>query len=175
MISDFIKGKKQYDYPPEIQVGIRLHRAIDNFTDTHPATKMINAFFSPRYRLYSGAFTDIVYDYFLANDDHEFENETALKDFATSSYKKMQEYESLFPERFAKLFPYMQQQDWLSNYRFPWLIEKSFGGLVHRSAYLTESVSAFNIFNTNVAEMKKHYAVFFPELKRFAADTLKQF
>ena len=39
MISDFIKGKKQYDYPDHIQLGIRLHRAIDAFTDNHPATR----------------------------------------------------------------------------------------------------------------------------------------
>ncbi len=31
MISDFVKGKKQYDYPDGIQKGIRLHRIIDLF------------------------------------------------------------------------------------------------------------------------------------------------
>ncbi len=39
MISDFIKGKKQFDYPLPVQKGIRLHRAIDTFTDTHAATQ----------------------------------------------------------------------------------------------------------------------------------------
>ncbi|KAF0239868.1 MAG: hypothetical protein FD183_1294 [Chitinophagaceae bacterium] len=29
MISDYVKGKKQYDYPLLIQKGIHLHRAID--------------------------------------------------------------------------------------------------------------------------------------------------
>lgn len=28
--------------------------------------------FKPAYGLYAGAFTDIVYDYFLANDSNEF-------------------------------------------------------------------------------------------------------
>ena len=39
MISDFVKGKKKFDYPTTIQKGIMLHRAIDQFTDTHEATK----------------------------------------------------------------------------------------------------------------------------------------
>ena len=39
MISDFVKGKKQFDYPINIQKGIQLHRAIDTFTDQHHATK----------------------------------------------------------------------------------------------------------------------------------------
>ena len=38
MISDFVKGKKQFDYTPDIQKGIRLHRMIDTYTDAHPAT-----------------------------------------------------------------------------------------------------------------------------------------
>ena len=33
MISDFVKGKKKFDYPSRIQAGINLHRLIDNFTD----------------------------------------------------------------------------------------------------------------------------------------------
>lgn len=39
MISDYVKGKKKFDYPPDIQKGIMLHRAIDTFTDFHEATK----------------------------------------------------------------------------------------------------------------------------------------
>ena len=39
MISDFVKGKKKFDYPLRIQAGIMLHRIIDEFTDGHPATR----------------------------------------------------------------------------------------------------------------------------------------
>src|SRR3989442_7909269 len=78
MISDFIKGKKQFDYPVSIQKGIRLHRDIDTFTDAHPATQQLKSFFRPHYRLYAGAFGDIVYDHFLALDPNEFVNDDSL-------------------------------------------------------------------------------------------------
>ena len=55
LISDFVKGKKQYEYTAAIHKGIQLHRAIDNFTDTHEATQKIKFFFRPQYRLYSFA------------------------------------------------------------------------------------------------------------------------
>jgi acyl carrier protein phosphodiesterase len=45
MISDFVKGKKRYDYPISIQKGITLHRAIDEFTDCHPVTAKAKEFF----------------------------------------------------------------------------------------------------------------------------------
>ena len=65
MISDFVKGKKKFDYPAGIQKGIMLHRHIDNFTDTHEATREAKEIFRPHYRLYSGAFVDVVYDHCL--------------------------------------------------------------------------------------------------------------
>src|ERR1700754_3986396 len=60
LISDYIKGKKQFDYPDDIRHGIVLHRAIDTFTDEHPVIKTAKEIFRPHYRLYSGAFIDVV-------------------------------------------------------------------------------------------------------------------
>jgi acyl carrier protein phosphodiesterase len=53
MISDFVKGKKKYDYPEEIQEGIAVHREIDRFTDVNPVTKEAKQIFRPAYRLYA--------------------------------------------------------------------------------------------------------------------------
>ena len=83
LISDFVKGKKKYDYPLLIQHGIALHRLIDRFTDDHPVTQQAKEFFRPDYRLYSAVFIDIVYDHFLANDRSLF-NEYSLLDFSQS-------------------------------------------------------------------------------------------
>jgi acyl carrier protein phosphodiesterase len=175
MISDFVKGKKQFDYSHMIQKGIQLHRSIDTFTDTHAATKELKAFFRPHYRLYAGAFADVVYDYFLANDTAAFGTPEALQQFAASVYAVLQQNIALVPEPFAKMIPWMQQQDWLSNYRFTWGIEKSFGGVVRRSAWLTESAVAFGIFMENQAAMKQCYDSFFPELKKQTFYQLQEF
>lgn len=174
MISDYIKGKKQFDYPLPVQKGIRLHRAIDHFTDTHPATHELKSFFRPQYRLYAGAFADVVYDHFLATDVHEFKTELALKIFADNTYQLLEPQATLFPLPFKKMFPYMQSQNWLYNYRHTWAIEKSFGGLVHRAAYLTECKIAFDIFNDHYKAMQVCYAAFFPDLKKFTIGQLDE-
>ena len=174
MISDYIKGKKQFDYPLAVQKGIKLHRAIDNFTDTHAATQDLKLFFRPQYRLYSGAFADVVYDHFLANDIHEFSSETALKTFAAGTYQLLESYTELFPLPFQKMFPYMKEYDWLYNYRHTWGIEKSFGGVVRRSAYLTESAIAFEIFNAHYSDMQTCYYAFFPDLKKYSLNKLNE-
>ncbi len=74
MISDFVKGKSKYNYPGQIQKGIHLHRLIDEFTDIHAATARAKNYFRPQYRLYSGAFVDVVYDHFLAIDESQFKS-----------------------------------------------------------------------------------------------------
>jgi acyl carrier protein phosphodiesterase len=122
MISDFVKGKKQFEFPAGIQRGIRLHRAIDQFTDSHIATRQLKEFFRPHYRLYSGAFADVVYDHFLANDKNEFPSMEALKAFSFGTYQTLDKHFSLLPAGFQKLFPYMRSQDWLFNYREKWLL-----------------------------------------------------
>ncbi|MEP6713641.1 MAG: ACP phosphodiesterase [Ferruginibacter sp.] len=174
MISDFIKGKKQFEYPPAIQIGIQLHRAIDNFTDTHEATQQLKEFFKPQYRLYAGAFTDIVYDYFLANDKNEFADAAALKSFTENTYDLLYPVREWFGYKFGQMYPYMKTQNWLYNYRYDHGIQKSFEGMRRRAAYIPETEIAFSIFSDNKTEMQQHYEVFFPSVKNFAANTLAQ-
>ena len=170
MISDFVKGKKQFDYPEMIQEGIRLHRAIDAFTDTHDATRQARTYFKPAVGLYSGAFVDIVYDHFLAVELAALPQ--SFEDYTHAVYANLEKHKPVFPDVFNNIFPYMKQHNWLFNYQYAWGIEKSLAGLVHRSAYLSESRIAFELFNTRYDEIKAAFQVFFPMLKNFA---LKKF
>jgi acyl carrier protein phosphodiesterase len=167
LISDFVKGKKKFLYPDRIQKGITLHRAIDEFTDEHPVTKMAKNIFRPAYRLYSGAFVDVAFDHFLANDHTEF-TEESLQQFSATVYTTLDHYSDYWPERFARMFPYMKIQDWLFNYRTRWGTESSFGGLVRRARYLTESNTASRLFHEHYSALHECYKSFFPEVKSFA-------
>lgn len=172
MISDFVKGKKKFTYSPGMQKGIELHRVIDQFTDDHPATKSAKLLFRPAYRLYAGAFIDVVYDHFLATDRNEFILNTDLEKFTENVYRILADYLSQLPPAFQKIFPYMEKQNWLFNYQYGWGVEKAFGGLIHRATYLTEYGTAFSIFNSHYEELKDHYKEFFPQQKQFAASWL---
>ena len=173
MISDFVKGKKKFDYNNTIQKGIILHRAIDEFTDSHIATKKAKLFFKPDYRLYSGAFVDVVYDHFLAIDENEFD-ESSLKKFSLHTYDLLNADEEFFPENFKHLFYYMRSENWLFNYKFKQSVYKSFAGLVRRASYMHEHQTAYNIFEKNYDELKTCYQNFFPSVKHFAFEKLQQ-
>ena len=174
MISDYVKGKKQYDYPVAIQNGIKLHRAIDDFTDTHEATLEIKKLFKPAYRLYAGAFTDVVYDYFLANDTNQFSSPEELKKFTEKTYQLLKLQSAHFPEKFAGMFSYMQAQDWLYNYRFNEGMQKSFVGLAKRAKYIEETDTAYDIFLTHKNDIRFWYETFIPDVKNFTVNKIAQ-
>jgi acyl carrier protein phosphodiesterase len=172
MISDFVKGKKKFEYPAGIQEGIQLHREIDNFTDRHPATHSAKEVFRANYRLYAGAFMDIVYDHFLAIDKKEFPGDTLLS-FSEDTYALLEPFILILPENFQRMFPYMRQQNWLFNYQYPEGIKNSMAGLVRRSTWLTESATAFALFKQHYSHLQLCYSQFFPELKEFVKQQLR--
>lgn len=188
LISDFVKGKKQLEYPDSIRKGITLHRAIDTFTDTHPVTRRAKSYFRAVYGLYAGPLTDVVYDYFLANDPVAFSagadeaSEEApgaisagapLAAFAQQTYRQLATRESLFPERFARMFPYMRDQDWLYHYRYKQGIFNSFAGLARRAAYMPPPQQACELFEVHFADLEACYREFFPSLRDFAVRTIE--
>ncbi len=174
MISDFVKGRQRFTYPIDIQKGITLHRAIDQFTDQHPVTREAKQVFRPAYRLYSAAFVDVVFDHFLAIDNQQFAEESRLLAFSEEVYSKLENHRPHFPAPFDMMFPYMREQNWLYNYRHSWGIEKSFKGLVRRATHLTESDTAFEIFIKEYRFLRECYTTFFPELLSFAGEEFRK-
>jgi acyl carrier protein phosphodiesterase len=171
MISDFVKGKKKFDYPDRIQMGIALHRKIDEYTDTHPATRQAKEFLKDAAGLYAGPFVDIIYDHFLALDGYEFE-EGSLAVFAQHTYEQLEIYEKWLPEKIRQFFFYMRTQDWLYHYRSTAGIHRSFQGLCRRAKYIDDAEPVFEAFITHYEALKMAYDFFFPHVKTYAYHEL---
>ncbi|RYD72888.1 MAG: DUF479 domain-containing protein, partial [Sphingobacteriales bacterium] len=125
-------------------------------------------------RLYGGAFADVVYDHFLANDQNEFATANELLSFTQHAYAQLKQNEAWFPAPFNTMFPYMESQNWLYNYQFNDGIQKSFIGLGRRAAYIKETETAFELFLQNKSYLNEQYDTFFQSVKSFAAYTMEQ-
>jgi acyl carrier protein phosphodiesterase len=173
MISDFVKGAAKDRYPNDVRQGIMLHREIDDFTDTHAATKKAKEIFRPHYRLYSGALMDVIYDHFLANDKKIF-GEGSLKPFTQTVYRVLEEHTAQLPERFVQVLSYMKMDDWLYHYKYETGIERSLRGLVRRAVYLSESHTAYQLFLDHYLFLQDCYTEFFPDVKQFAKQRFEK-
>ena len=169
MIADFVKNRDVARLPESIQKGIKLHRAIDTFTDAHPLIHEAKAPFRPLVRLYSGAFVDVAFDYFLANDTTE-NSQREWQEHSREVYAVLRRYEEFLPEVFKKVLDKMQQDDWLYNYRNEWGIEYSFRNVVNKAQFLDKTTNVFPAFLANKDFLREKYEIFFPEIKSFVQD-----
>lgn len=117
-----------------------------------------------------------MYDHFLATDPAEF-NEESLFGFSQDVYAVIDNSLHWLPEKFAGIYPYMKQHNWLYNYRTSWGAGRSMGGVVRRSVHLTESETAFRLFEENYQLLQGCYRHFWADIKSFATkefDKLSQ-
>lgn len=173
MVSDFVKGTDKFLFNGNIQNGIALHRHIDDFTDRHPATKKAIEVFRPYYRLYSAPLMDVLYDYFLANDETIFDD-TSLKNFCSRTYRHLENNSTQLPNRFLQMFTYMRTEDWLYNYKYPEGMRKSLHGLMRRATYVKESDTAFQLFLKHRNYLGSCYLGFFSDVKQFAKQKFEE-
>ena len=173
MISDFVKGKNKFNYEEGIQKGIQLHRDIDTFTDNHNATREAKSFLKPAVGLYSGAFIDVAYDHFLANDPLEFSG-TFLQEHTAITYDILNQYRDALPEKFQLMLPFMTSQNWLYHYKDIEGIRNSFAGIARRATYINSSHAAFGLFLVHYTSLQKCYNDFFPSLKQYSLNRLQQ-
>lgn len=162
-LEDFIRNRDRFSFPKEIQDGITLHRAIDTFTDSHPAIHEAKKAFSPLVRLYAGAFVDVAMDYFVANDLtlHSLEG---WKAHSLNVYKVLHEHEQWLPENFKKMLEKMEEDDWLYNYREDWGIKFSIRNVLNKARYLEKDIPVFEAFLENKPFLQQCYNDFFPDL-----------
>jgi len=173
MIGDYVKGLAVLDtFPEGVRKGILLHRKIDMYADSHPAGLRARNLFRPDYRLYSGAFVDMLYDHFLANDPHYFSDHDTLKTFTTSVYNTLDGYMEILPARFLKMLEYMRAEDWLYSYRTMKGMELSFKRLVHRARYLESSERAYHIFVAHYYELNQWYFELMDDIVKFVKNEL---
>lgn len=173
MVSDFIKGRQQYGYAVSVQKGIQLHRAIDYFTDVHPATAKAKEIFRPAYRLYSAPITDILFDHFLANDATIF-TEASLLQFTKRVYQTLEEETAHLPQPFVNVLTYMKGENWLFHYRTTGGIQRSLRGLVRRASFIHDSTLAYELFLANYDELRSCYEALFPDVKQMAKQKINE-
>jgi len=169
MMGDFIKGRLALAaYPKQVQAGILMHRAIDQFTDQHPALIRAQLIFKERYQRYSGAIIDTIMDHFLANDAKFFPNEETLQSFSSDTYASLAKQAEHFAPQFDKAFESMQQHNWLFHYKTTMGIKKSLEGLSRRATYLGDTQEAYDLFIAHYFYLNNCYYEFIEDMCIFA-------
>ena len=165
-IADPIKGNKYKAFPEEIQAGILLHRAIDNFTDTHAVVKKSKRRLHERYNHFDGIIIDIFYDHFLAKNWALY-SDIPLPIYVDAVYEFLQSSSDIFPESIQYMFPYMVKNNWLVTYASKQGIEKILSGMNKRTKGISKMDLAINDLNDHYKEFEEDFSAFFKDLITF--------
>ena len=173
-IADAVPGRQFETYPPAVQNGIRLHRALDTFTDAHPVVRRSTA----RLRLaglgkYAGVVSDVFLDHFLARHFEQFSAEP-LAAFAPRVYAQLTALEPLMPPRFQHLLPYLTRQDWLSGYAHFEGIGRTLAGLARRARPGSGMDTAVVELQANHPAYEADFLEFFPAAQTHSQLVLGQ-
>ncbi len=171
LLGDFVKGRLDDRYPPEIRAGIAQHRAIDVFTDAHNLVHASRALMAPERRRFAGILVDVFYDHFLARHWERYAA-TPLERFTADVYATLWPQRGGFPERLQRILPWMRADDWLAGYADLGGVDASLRGMSRRFRYPERAqplARGIDDLTAHYAELERHFLEFFPELERFAA------
>ncbi|WP_192346371.1 ACP phosphodiesterase [Algoriphagus sp. Y33] len=170
-IGDFVKGKMLGSFPQEVQNGIKLHRAIDKFTDTHPLVHAGQSYLRPKFGHYATVITDIFFDYYLARNWEKY-SRIQLEEFIQNTFSTLRHYHHLFPDRFTSMFQWMVQDNWLLKYREIEGIRQTLTGMSRRTRFESKMEVAHLALLEKDAEFQVIFFAFFKDLETFAQTKL---
>lgn len=172
-IADGIKGKKYEKFPPNIQKGILLHRAIDTFTDQHRIVKHSTARLHANYGHYSGVIVDILYDHFLAKNWQVY-HKVPLAKFVDDFYELLRQNFAVLPVRIKRMMPYMISDNWLVSYATVEGISKILAQMNVRTKSISHMDRAVEELKIYYHLFEEEFTSFFAELRAFSEEKLAQ-
>ena len=169
LYGDFVKGRLQGQFDPEVEAAIALHRRIDVFTDRHPLVDTALGRFSETRRRYAGIVLDVFFDHCLARDWTLYADRP-LEQFTADVYQVLSRERQL-PERLAKIAPHMVANDWLGSYREFAVLEQVLRGISRRLTRPEELAGAMAELRRLYEPLSEDFRLFYPQLQDFAQNT----
>ncbi len=168
-IADSIRGNQFEGLTDSIIEGIRLHRKIDTFTDSHPIYLTSKHRFSKDFDKYSGVLMDIIYDHYLAKNFGQYST-LSLQTHANEVYNILKNNHDFLPENAKRFYGYMTERNILFHYSSLNGIETVLTHLSGRIRNRYELQLAIPILEANYQEIEEEFTIFFSDLEAFCQE-----
>jgi acyl carrier protein phosphodiesterase len=165
LLGDVLKGPLRDDLPPAVRRSVALHRAVDAFTDVHPAFLRSCGRLDPAHRHYRRIAVDLFYDFVLANTWERW-HPAPLEAFVSAVHAALDAEPRAADVPF---YPLMREQGWLMSYRAQAGIGTALsrmGARLRRPYPLHAMVPALT---TERDGLTADFIEFFADARRFAA------
>jgi acyl carrier protein phosphodiesterase len=172
-LGDFVKGSIGDRYSPGISTGIRFHRKVDIYADSHEKTVSSRNLFSREKRRFAGIIMDICYDHFLSKHWSKY-SDIALPEFIDHVYDLLQKYQDIFPQRLKSVLPLLISQNWLGTYVTLKGVEITLNRIAKRISRENSLEGSLSEIRSNYADLETNFLAFFPDLVAFAKSFTRE-
>jgi len=169
LMGDFVHGQPDAALPAGIIAGIRLHRAIDVYTDSHPAVAEARALLPTPFRRYGGILLDMWFDHLLAREFPRWSDE-ALESYSQGVRELLHRYEPLLPPGLLRFRHYMEAHALPAGYARPEELGAALDGISQRLRRANPVGEAMPVLQGLERPLQATFETFFPQLRGFASE-----
>lgn len=162
LAGDFVKGPVRGT--DAIAEGIRHHRRVDAFTDTHPSVAAFRRVLIPDHGHYARIISDVFFDHFLAADFSRY-SEEPLEAFVSRAFAMMDGHP--LPGRLSIVYPHMK--GWMLSYREIDSIRVALTNLSKRLSRKPHLETATHHLIDSRVELERRFHDFFPDVVAFSS------
>lgn len=171
LLGDFVKGDPSVEFPSDVANGIRLHRRVDSFTDTHPCSKNIKLFFPQPLRRFVPIALDMFWDHCLANQWTLYDHRS-LDEFVENTNAKIliQEQQVNLPVRYVQMTDKLWKQQWLQSYADMENILYAISRIAQRSVRLQQLDQCSHYLERHYFELIEYFHQLYPQVLSDASN-----
>jgi acyl carrier protein phosphodiesterase len=166
---DFYKGPMRGDLPPAIERGVKLHRAIDAYTDNHPLIQQLRRDLPQGLRRYTGILIDLCFDHFLSLHWATF-SDIPLSRFNEGVYRSLSTHEHALSDGSRKMLARLVEYDILGLY-LDW---DTVPATAARIGTRFKRHNPFEDIDRELApakhQLEQAFLAFYPQLQAFSAE-----
>ena len=163
-IADTILPKERNILSKKMMQGVRLHHAIDTFTDKHPSFIHTTQLSRTTLSKYAPVATDVFFDHFLAVHFEKYFPNNPLDTFSKNFYAALQKYNQLLPERAQVIIHHLIKNDWLSMYKTVDGINIILTQMSKRTRFESNLDKACEVLKEHYTAIEEDFSLLFPEL-----------
>lgn len=170
MLGDFVRGRPDPAvWSARVIAGMRLHRAIDVYTDAHPEVRAAKAQLPPPYRRYAGILLDMWFDHCLARDFSRWSKQP-LSAYSEALRLLLWRRDTLLTPELRRFRTYMDANQLPAGYADRAVLGRALVGIGQRLSRANPLDSALSVLVAHEDELQQRFEAFFPQVQEFARE-----
>ena len=171
-LGDFVHGPPAPAWPLGLQQGVRLHRAIDGFTDRHPSVVAARRSFVAPYRRFAGIGLDIWFDHCLALDFPRWTGQS-LAEYSLELQALLCSHDVWLTPELRRFRGYMQAHHLPAGYADPVELQAALSGISRRLRFANPLAEMLPQLQIRSQALQPVFETLFGDLQDFAREWLQ--